>query len=466
MTVLDKLARAIEKADGWFNPLTAFGTDRDKTTASYFATGYRISDDELSALYHQDDMAGKIVDIVPDEMLRLGFKLTGPEGSTQAVEKIVAKSKALGVRVAMRDGFSWGRLFGGCVMVVGAEDGRLAIEPLDEANIRSITFLSHYDRRRAWPFTYYKDPTDPKFGQPEVWQLNGLSGGVTYVHETRTIVFRGARTADRERQQMQDWDYSVLQKAYSALRQFNTNTNAAELLITDASQAVFKMRGLLSALASPNGVANLQTRAALIDQTRSIARSIMLDVEAGEEFTKVPTQFNGVADMLDRSANRLAAAAQIPVTLLMGQAPAGLNATGESDVRVFYDRIKSEQENTLRPRLERMIQLIKLCEKVTVPITISFDSLWQETPKEQAERRKIVADTDAIYLTNEVVTPEEIAESRYGGEAWSAETKIDMSLREPGMPLPGALPPKPAPASPGVAPGGAPPGPLRVQALP
>lgn len=449
--VLDAIGHLIARADSWINPLTSFGTSRDRTTGAYFQIDAAIPDDELAGLFHGDDMARKIVSIVPREALRQGFKLTGED--TEGVKKVGDKAKALDVRNKVIEGWTWGRCLGGSLLLIGADDGAEDVTlPLNEETIRSLTFLTVYDKRRAFPSRYYETKGHPKFGQPEVYTLNGIEGGTSFVHESRCIVFRGAMTGDRERRQMQSWDYSVLQHCYKALRQFHANTNAAELLITDASQSVFKMRGLIAALASPGGKANLETRAALLDSTRSIARSVMIDAEGGEEYTKIPTQFAGVADMLDRSANRLAAASEIPVTILMGQAPAGLAATGDADVRTFYDRIRSEQENTVRPHLEKLIRLIRKAERVASPVGLAFEPLWQESPKERAERRKLVADADAIYIDREVYTPDECAESRFGGEAWSDETKLDLSLRKPPIaPLAGT-----GPAKPPTAPQGAP----------
>jgi hypothetical protein len=33
-------------------------------------------------------------------------------------------------------------------------------------------------------------------------------------------------------------------------------------------------------------------------------------------------------------------------------------------------------------------------------------------------------------VTNQVLTPEEVAESRYGGDEWSMDTKLDIDLRQ------------------------------------
>jgi hypothetical protein len=274
---------------------------------------------------------------------------------------------------------------------------------------------------------------------------NLRSGGISYAHESRTVVFRGAHTGAQERQANLDWDFSVLQRPYEALRQFDAIYKAAEIMMTDASQAVFKMRGLLAMIAGGQ-LQELATRANFIDMTRGISRSVMLDADGGEEFTKVATSFAGVGDMLDRAANRLAAASKIPVPILMGQAPAGLNATGDSTIRIFYDGIRSAQKQDLEPKLERLIRVVAIAERVgDRKFGITFPSLWLETPAEKAARELVEAQTATAWITIEVLTPDEVAIARFGSSE-PQPYRIDPLTRLPDPRA--ALPPTPTPAPP------------------
>lgn len=457
MRAIDRIVNLVSsvRADGWYNSLTGFGTSRDRTTGSRFAADDRLLDTELTDLFHHNDMARKIVSIVPREMLRQGYTLTS--STPDAAETVAAKMKALRVNTKLRRAMTWGRLYGGCVVFVGADDGQPADTPLQVDNVRAVNFLDVYDRRRAWPEASYQSTRDPLFGEPEIFCLQSLQGGTSYVHQSRLLIFRGAETDDQTRAQMQGWDYSILQCLYDTLGLFDDSYRAARLMLSDASQAVFKMKGLIGMLAG-GMKADLETRARLLDVTRSIARAVMLDADAGEEFTKVPTQFAGVPDVLVQACNRLSAGTDIPVKVLIGMSPAGLNATGDADIRLWYDLLKSDQENELSPLFGR---LIRLCANGTgfrnAVVTHTFNSLWQETPQEQVNRRKTVAETDAIYIQNEVLAPEEIARNRFRDDGWSAETKIDLSTR---VPLPGTpggpaklTPPGPLPPAPKPAPG-------------
>lgn len=400
------------RADSWQNWLTGFGTPRDKTTHGEFVPDGRIIDQQLSAMYHHNDIAKRVVNIVPREMLREGFGIACDD--PQAAERIALRVKSLGVLHHVKDAAIWGRLFGGSLVLIGANDGQDPREPLDENRLESLSFLQVYDRRRAQPESWYEDERSPQFGESKVYRLtNYRTGGVSYVHETRLIRFGGAHTGDYERWQQLGWDYSILQDAHDAIRQFSDIYKASEILMTDASQGVFKIKGLMAMIAGGQ-LQDLQTRAQLMDITRSLARAVMLDAEGGEEFTKVQTTFAGIAEMLDRSANRLSAAVEIPVTLLMGQAPAGLQATGASDIRTWYDKVQADRELILKPRLERLIYLISLAEKLADRrFSITFKPLWQETPKEKSDREKVEADTAKVWIDCDVLTPEQVGIAQF-----------------------------------------------------
>ena len=58
--------------------------------------------------------------------------------------------------------------------------------------------------------------------------------------------------------------------------------------------------------------------------------------------------------------------------------------------------------------------------------SIQFVPLWQNTEEQEAIVRKIVAETDAIYLDRGVLDAAEVAVSRFGGNRWSMNTEVDL----------------------------------------
>jgi len=433
-----------ERLDAWSNALTGIGTTRDKMTASSFASDGLLPFGVLEDLYHNDDMAARGVDAIPEQMLREGFEISvkdKPEVGDQ-IEKYL---ESLDVLDKVEESAIWGRLYGGSLLLVGANDGASEpAAPLNENSIKSIDFLTPIDRFSVFPVKWYDDPMKPKFGEPEIYRFllptTPNPGGIINfqvgqeVHETRLIRFRGARTSIRRRRVNFGWDDSVLQRAYSVLLAFGMNWASVTHLLADVSQGVLKIKNLASILTG-NAKDTLVQRAALADETRSVARVLMLDADS-ENFERVPTPFSGIPELLDRTGIRLAAAFSMPVTKLLGISPGGLNATGESDIRNWYDEIAAKQPRVLTPRLKRLIHLSMLAKngptggKLIEDFNVTYPPLWQLGPAEEATRRKTVAETDQIYIDKGVQTAEETAESRFQPTGYSAETTIDLELRE------------------------------------
>jgi hypothetical protein len=83
---------------------------------------------------------------------------------------------------------------------------------------------------------------------------------------------------------------------------------------------------------------------------------------------------------------------------LFGQSPAGLNSTGESDIRNYYDGIRAKQERHLRAPLSPLLKILH--RSVTgrpAPdnFTFEFNPLWQLTDEQKATIAKTTAETIA-----------------------------------------------------------------------
>lgn len=435
---------AVERVDAWTNALTGFGLmSRDKTMSGRYSFDGYLSDAELTSLYVGSDMAARIIDCVPEECFREGFEIAGADGVAEEISKAVKEfvpttaAGVSGVAAIFADAMRWGRLYGGAAIVLGADDGGDAEAPLREDAIRTFKIARVVDRRWIWPVEWYRDPMDPKFGNPSVYQITTLSQSVSVntvrIHETRLILFGGEPTPNDVKLSLSGWDNSVLKRCYAPLRQFDSNWKSLELLLTDASQGIFKIKDLYMLLAQGNEKA-LMDRLALVDMGRSIARSIVIDDT--EEFKRDNHTFAGIPDALAQSSLRLSASARIPVTVLMCQSPTGMNATGESDFRMWYDRNGACQRNDLQPRIERFIKLLCLSKdgptggNLPDDLCIKWKPLWKPTAKEEAETYSATATGDKLYVDMQAVLPEEVALSRFTTEGFSPLMVIDREARE------------------------------------
>lgn len=429
----------VSQSDSWENDVSGFGTGLDKTTYARFVGSGLISLQELGNLYHGDDLAARMVDVVPDEMLREGFNIDFGDPGLNA--EVAGKLESLQSDAKFADGIRWGRAFGEGSILIGADDGRAASMPLIPERARNINYLYVMDGRYTWPLTYYREAGHPKLGQPETYGVtpSGQSGqNMSVVHESRLIMFGGATTAAQERESNNFKDYSVIQRAYEALRAFNAGWKAVEILLTDGHQSVFKMQGLAEAISS-GGEDAMRARLRIISLYRSVLRAVVVDAgdkEAGvgaEDFSRNSVSFSDIPDTLDKFMLRLAAAVQIPVTILMGQSPAGMNATGESDFRWFYDRIKSEQTRKLAPKIRRLVNVLlatKEWQAKPKQALIKFPPLWSEPPLAAAQTRKTIAETDSIRILSGELLAEEVAVHRSQPDGYESDVTITDAARK------------------------------------
>lgn len=112
----------------------------------------------------------------------------------------------------------------------------------------------------------------------------------------------------------------------------------------------------------------------------------LLDKE--DSFTTTQYSFSGLSDMILQFGQQISGATGIPLVRLFGQSPAGLNSTGESDMRMYYDNISAQQESRLRDGMMKMLQVLHMSLFGTrAPEGFDFDfvPLWQTSQKEKAD---------------------------------------------------------------------------------
>ena len=435
--------RPLPHRDGWENASTGIGIlGRDKRLGSTFAAE-PVSQEYAEEVWRGDDLFARIVETLPNEMLRAGHcvKVSDDKDLTEALE---TESDRLQFGETCRRALYYSRAYGGAGILLGADDGSKDLSlPLAETRIKAFDWLNVLTPRELQPVSYYADPRRPRYGEISVYRLvpvdtppnSELIAQMPLVHESRIIRVGGVATSRGAmlRNVHPGWDDSVLVRILQVINDFQEAWAGASILLRDFAPPVLKIKGLAKVLASASGEA-ITERARAVEISRSIARTILIDSE--EEYSRQTVNVSGLAELLEKLMLRLASAANMPVSLLMGQSPAGLNATGDADVRWFYDQVSSMQDRHLEPILKRLYTVAMLNHagpakgKIPKNWTIELPPLWQLTDLEQAQLRKTQADTDAIYIAAQVVTPQEIAKSRFGGDSYSTSTEIDIDLRE------------------------------------
>lgn len=447
---LDVLA---QRVDGWMSQQTGFGTAlHDKRIGHRFVTDCVTYRDAME-MWRGDDLAARAIEQVPGECFRRGYeiKIADEASFPDLKEKLEKMLETLRVDQHIEQAYRYERAYGGGALLLGINDGQTMDQEVDLDRVTSLDYVTPLEPIELYPLEYYTDPREPKFNKPKIWQLSTLTrapstGGdndrilppTTRIHESRLVIFEGTRVSEFQGSGANTagsaWGDSSLTRFFTVLRDFNIAWQSAGIIVVDFSQGVFTMQNLAQLMAA-NKQSQIIDRLRLIEMARSTARAVVID--ANETFTRQSTSLSGLPDLLDRLSKRLAAAIDMPLTLLMGVATTG-GTEGEADVRFFYDRVAVIQARKIKPVLLKIIQiLMRVIGKVEPDKWgLRFHPLWQPTDKERVDARNIQAQMDNIYVSMGALTPEEVRQSRFGGE-YSFETQL---IEEPAAPTAGAGP--------------------------
>lgn len=420
--------------DGWKNLLTSVGVaNRDPGVSTIFSgptLGYEALYENL---YRGDANARKIVDLPAREMTREWFDVDG-----DADGAITGALEEIGAKAAIRTGIRQGRLHGGALVVMLLDDGREWDRPVSMALLRRVRGFQVYSRWRVHVRRTYRVEREPNFEQPETYEITPLTGRRSFVvHESRVLRFEGAEVGEAGRRENQGWGDSVLTAIWPQLRNVGAVDAYSVGVVRDFVQGVMTVTNLGNMIASGRENEVIR-RLDIIDQTRSILNTILLDKD--ETYTKISSNVSGLEGLIDRHREGLAAAVEMPMTLLWGRPPAGLSTDDEAGTRNWYDRIAGEQEDRLQPPLERLVRYMQLAKdgpmrgRELKSWSIKFRPLFQLTEAEEVDLRAKRAEMDATYIDRGVLDPEEVRESRFGSGKYAGEIKL--MPREPRDPEP------------------------------
>lgn len=455
-----------QRSDSWENVVTQIGTTRDPRRGARHYSRV-VSSLEARDLWRTNDLAARVVETHAAEALRRGVELSLGEGKRDDADEIEAMLSEIpgpswvgnGIVPIFTKALQYEAAYGGAAIwpVMTGAQGELDQE-LNEDGITSIERLVLFEPRQLRPAYFYSDPLHPKNGEPAIYEVMPLNtrGASMYgtrplIHESRLIIFPGIRVSAEEQPGVDvGWGDNKLSRVYQVLADFDLSFGGAAALLAKFSQVVVKLKGLAQAQATN---ADFKQHLEAMNYAGSVLNAWVVDSD--DDVSRLAVTMAGLPDTLDKLMLRLAAAADMPVSLLMGQAPAGLNATGESDIRFFYDRVEQLRER-LKPLIERLIKWCLLAGDGPTggnePETwcVEFPPLWEPNKKEDVETQKAQAETDKIYIETGVLLPEEVANSRFGGDTYSYDTKLDKKSRD----AQGAIlnPPTPVPGAPGEKP--------------
>lgn len=378
-------------ADSLTNLVSRMGTERDKASSSFYGTPL-ISDEQLLNAYRGAWLPRKIVDIPAFDSVR-AWRDWQAEG--QEIEPIEAEENRLNVRGKVFEARIKARLWGGAAIHIGTGDADLS-QPLDIERIGKggIKYLTVLTRRQLTAGEIDRDPGSEWYGKPKVYSLTAGDKAQVAIHPSRLVIFTGNQQPDIEFVGAGDmaWGDSVLLSVLDAIKNADSTAGNIASLVFEAKIDIIRVPNFMASLKDEGYKQRLLERFTLANTAKGINGTLILDKE--EEYESKSASFATLPDILDRFLQIVSGAADIPATRLLGQSPSGMNSTGESDLRNYYDRLSAMQQVEMTPAMYRLDECLIRSALGSRPADVYYEwaPLWGLSDKEKADIFKLKSD--------------------------------------------------------------------------
>jgi hypothetical protein len=154
---------------------------------------------------------------------------------------------------------------------------------------------------------------------------------------------------------------------------------------------------------------NLFKRAELFTLTRS-NRGLFIRDKDREELEMLSAPLGGLDALQAQAQEGMCSVSHTPAVELLGVSPTGFGNVAEGEMRARNDWVSAQQESYWRKPIETVLNIVQLLRygKLDPDIIVSFQPLYQMTPKELSEIRKADAEVNASYVDRNILSAEEV----------------------------------------------------------
>lgn len=393
--------------DSIANLVTDIGSTADPTVYGRPTLNGRLQVEELEALYLQNDLAARIVEEIVDDALSPCLPPLQYAGSEEAVKLNQHQIQYLSDQI--REAAINARLYGGGHIMLVVDDGKTLDQPLDWDKLPKLLGTFTLDRHEATPMAWGEDPAKPDFLDVTHYQITPTHSGAATrfyprVHASRLLSFKGRRLTRKLRRYNSDYDDSILQSVWNAIRNFYQSEQAIVNIINRFEIATLSISGLSDVQTEEDGTRLLQERMALLHKTLSILQLAMIDADAGESYDRRFAIVTGLDTLWDRLASSVAKAARMSKTQLFGDSASGIRGDDEAGGKGWRKQVQEYRENEL---LTNVIKLVTIFLGREVVQAGEWGFAESPKPVDVARIQQIRAETSRILVETGIVSTDE-----------------------------------------------------------
>lgn len=387
------LNAGITSSAGEFGPgdRGAFNHIPNNTGNPYDSQDYVTRWRQYVHLYQTSWEARKIVRIPVEDALR---KKWIPEGiPDEMATKIEQRLQDLQFTRMLSRSMMLERLLGGCLTFMGIEDEKDdPSKKYHPSQGNKLHFMNAIPISRISRVTWETNPLSKNYMRPSQYLINGQT-----VDTSRCLVWDGDSLIDpsdfyltNNRANLAGFGPSVLATLWDDIIKAVGTRQAAYQLIKTNNSIIMAIKDLQDLAGTDPGKKQLKIIKDVANNL-SVYRAAVIDSDKVEVHQNA-SSFGSVPELIITFIQILSAASDIPATRFLGQAPGGLNATGDSDLENYYNTIDSIQVQRIEPKIRYTYDVVgyemfpEIWNEHRKNLEFKFPPLWNETSEEEVTR--------------------------------------------------------------------------------
>ena len=392
--------------DGWQHTMKAMGI-LHCADATFMGYGALANLSQNGLIRAGIEMRGDEMTRKWGELSRKGNNEEETDEQQDKLDKIAEQMERFKIREMFRSASCLCGYMGGCLLFIDTGEENIAnpliLDRLTFApdTLKGFRLIEPY---LVTPGGYNStNPMADDYFKPSLWYVQGIP-----VHASRLIYFAENKLTSLLKPAYNFFGLPLAQKVVDAVAHYTENREAAGRLLQKYALTVLKTN--MEEVLSGGFDQALRNRIQYFVQNRTNDGCTAIDKEM-EDLVIQTTSLSGVTDIVRQSMEYVAAMFNEPVVKMWGLSPNGFSS-GEMELQNHYDNIKAQQEKMFGEPIRRVLRVIQqnLYGEIDDSVVFNFLPLSEDDERKIAETNKMQADTDAVLISNGVISEEEARE--------------------------------------------------------